>query len=83
MRTSDNDEVRTVMSKLEWGVLFSVLASAGSIIFSAGIVWTTVQVHEREIASLKSKDDENTDRLARIETKLDIIISEKVEKAKR
>jgi hypothetical protein len=72
-----NQEDRKVMTKLEWGVVFSVLASAASILFSAGVVWTTVQVHEREIAALKASRDETTDRLARIETKLDILLEGK------
>jgi hypothetical protein len=67
-------EDRKIMTKLEWGVVFSVLASAASILFSAGVVWTTVQVHEREISALKASRDETTDRLARIETKLDILL---------
>lgn len=67
-----------MLTKLEWGVVLSLLASAGSIIFSAGIIWTTVQQHDREILMLKTKADENTDRLARIETKLDIVISDQL-----
>ena len=67
-----------MLTKLEWGVVLSLLASAGSIIFSAGIIWTTVQQHDREILMLKAKADENTDRLARIETKLDIVISDQL-----
>lgn len=62
------------MTKLEWGVIFSLLASAGSILFSAGIVWQKVQANDVRIATLETSADKNTDRLARIETKLDIII---------
>jgi hypothetical protein len=67
-------EERSVMTKLEWGVVFSVLASAGSIVFSAGVIWTTVKVHDAQIAELRNKDSQNTDRLARIETKLDLLL---------
>lgn len=65
------------MTKLEWGVVLSLLSSAGGLVFSAGIVWTTVQQHDREIIALKVKSDENTDRLARIETKLDLLLEER------
>ena len=65
------------MTKLEWGVVFSVIVSAASLIFSAGVVWTTVQQNTQEIAILKANRDETTDRLARIETKVDIILSER------
>lgn len=62
------------MGKLEWGVIISFLISAGSAVFSTGVIWTTVQVHDREIAELKAEGGKNTDRLARIETKLDILL---------
>lgn len=75
-KPSENGAI--MLTKLEWGVVLSLLASAGSIIFSAGIIWTTVQQHDREILMLKTKADENTDRLARIETKLDIVISDQL-----
>lgn len=72
-----DQEERSTMTKLEWGVVFSVIASAASILFSAGVVWTTVQVHDSKITTLESKADANTDRLARIETKLDILLEGK------
>ena len=75
-KPSENGAI--MLTKLEWGVVLSLLARAGSIIFSAGIIWTTVQQHDREILMLKTKADENTDRLARIETKLDIVISDQL-----
>ena len=78
-KPSENGAI--MLTKLEWGVVLSLLASAGSIIFSAGIIWTTVQQHDREILMLKTKADENTDRLARIETKLDIVISDQLKGA--
>jgi hypothetical protein len=65
------------MTKLEWGVVFSVLASGASIVFSAGVIWTTVKVHDSRIAALESKADANTDRLARIETKIDLLVEER------
>jgi len=77
-----DERQNAIMTKLEWGVVFSVLASSASIIFSAGVIWTTVQQHEREIAFLKANDASGTDRLARIETKLDIVVSEYVDSAK-
>lgn len=66
-----------LMTKLEWGVVFSVIVSAASLIFSAGVVWTTVQQNTQEIAILKANRDATTDRLARIETKVDIILAER------
>ena len=74
---TDEEGVAGFMTKLEWGVVFSVIVSAASLIFSAGVVWTTVQQNTQEIAILKANRDETTDRLARIETKVDIILSER------
>lgn len=74
---TDEEGVAGFMTKLEWGVVFSVIVSAASLIFSAGVVWTTVQQNTQEIAVLKANRDETTDRLARIETKVDIILSER------
>ncbi len=62
------------MNRVEWGVIFSVVMSAASLIFSSAVVWTTVQVHDRDIASLKAQATASTDRLARIETKIDIML---------
>lgn len=68
-------EPRREMNRLEWGVIFSVLVSAASLIFSAGVIWTKVNWHDQEITALQAKDGATTDRLARIETKLDFIIA--------
>jgi len=81
--TDEPDKVSRTMTKLEWGVLFSIVVSAASMVFSAGVIWTTVQVHEREITMLKQKDGATTDRLARIETKLDIIIVDRMSNSAR
>jgi hypothetical protein len=72
-----DQEERKVMTKLEWGVIFSLLASAGSIVFTAGVVWQKVQASDVRITALEATNDKNTDRLARIETKLDILLGER------
>lgn len=75
-RTTQGERLK--MTRLEWGVIVSILISAGSLIFSAGVVWTTVQVHDRDISTLKAQAVSNTDRLARIETKLDVMLASRV-----
>lgn len=67
------------LTGIELGVAISLLLSAGSIVFSAGVIWTTVQTHERDIEELKSKRADTVDRLARIETKLDIALRQNAE----
>lgn len=56
------------VSRVEWGVILSLLLSAGSMLFSTGVIWTTVQQHSAEIATLQAKSDIQSDRLARIDT---------------
>lgn len=68
-----------MMTKLEWGVIFSILAASVNIVFSAAVVWTTVQVHDRDIDALKTQSAGDVDRLARIETKLDLILTERAQ----
>lgn len=66
-----------LMTKLEWGVIIAILTASANIVFSAAVVWTTVQVHERDIEILKRQSAGDVDRLARIETKLDLILTER------
>ena len=71
-RTDQGDPQK--MNRLEWGVIISIIVSSSSLVFSAGVIWTTVQVHDRDIAALKTQASASTDRLARIETKIDIVL---------
>ena len=49
------------MTRLEWGVIVSLIVSASSIIFTAGIVWQKVQANEVRIATLEATNSTNTD----------------------
>ena len=73
-QTEQVEANRLALTKLEWGVILSLLLSAGSVVFSAGVIWTTVQSHDDDIVLLKQAQANNTDRLARIETKIDIVV---------
>lgn len=63
--------------KTDWAVVFAVVTSAASLVFSAGIVWANDQKQDADIAALKASDRSAYDRLARIETKLDIILADR------
>jgi hypothetical protein len=56
------------------GIIVSLLLSAGSVLFSFGILWTKVQQNEADIVIIKASNISQIDRLARIETKLDIVL---------
>ena len=75
------EEPRT-MNKLEWGVIISLFASTASIVFSAGVLWTKVSQNYADIVLLKASALGNADRLARIETKLDLILEDRSAAAK-
>ena len=55
------------MTKLEWGVVFSVLASSGSIVFSAGVVWGDLRDHERRLEIQEVKMDSIIPKVERID----------------
>lgn len=72
----DDNEAKA-LTKLEWGVIGSLIASTASLAFTGGVVYTKTLANERDIAVLKSNDQGQVDRLARIETKLDIMLAER------
>ena len=55
------------MTKSEWGVVFSVLASAGSIVFSAGVVYGDLRDHERRLEIQEVKMDGIIPKVERID----------------
>lgn len=60
---------------VEWGVIASLIMSGGGLVFSIGVLWADVQQHARDIDGLKQHDTDQIDRLARIETKIDLLIA--------
>lgn len=64
---------RSLMTKLEWGVVFSVLASAGSIVFSAGVVWGDLRDHERRLEIQEVKMDGIIPKVERIDANVSFL----------
>jgi hypothetical protein len=64
------------LGKLEWGVIFSMLVSGGSAIFSAGILYGDVKDHDRRLMVIETKSEGVTERLARIESNLDFLVEQ-------
>lgn len=65
------------LNKVEWGLVFAIVMNIGTILFVAGVVYGDVQDHERRMLVIEQKSDTVTDRLARIETKLDLALTER------
>lgn len=63
--TEENQGAR--VNRAEWGVILSLLLSAASIVFSAGVIWTTVQQHSSDINDLRDKSDDQAEKLTRID----------------
>lgn len=70
-------EVKTKLTLTEVGVIFSIASSLAVGIFTLGIYFGQVSDNTREIGELKRQNTETIDRLARIETKVDIILETK------
>jgi hypothetical protein len=66
---NETDQKRTEqkVTRAEWGVVLSLLLSAGSVIFSAGVVWTTVQEHDRRLIAVEAVQDDQGKTIARID----------------
>lgn len=65
------------------GIIVTLLISLAGFTFNVGVVWTTVQQHGRDIDELRKHDEAQAlresganDRLARIETKLDLLLGD-------
>lgn len=72
-----SDPQQTVsLGKLEWGVIFSLLISACSAVFSAGIVYSAVQDHEKRLSRVEVRSDSVIERLARIESNLEFLVEQ-------
>lgn len=64
------------ITKIEAGLIASLLMSAGTMIFTGGVIYSQVQQAKADIAELKTHDSSTSDRLARIETKLDLLLDD-------
>jgi hypothetical protein len=74
---------KIALGKLEWGVIFSILFSGASTLFSAGILYSDVRSHERRIMIIETKSEGVTERLARIESNLDFLVEQYKQERKR
>lgn len=83
MTNLDNDDlevmanVRRSLTLTEIGVIASLLLSAFTGVFTLGVIYGDVQRNKDDIATLKPQVANVTDRLARIETKIDMILADK------
>ena len=66
--------IRRGLTVSEWVAIGSLLLSVCTIVFVAGFVWGQVQSNTGAIKDLQASKAESIDRLARIETKLDIVL---------
>jgi hypothetical protein len=55
------------INKPPWPAIIALGLALGNAIFSFGVIYTTQQVHDRQLTDLQHKEDGDLDRLARIE----------------
>ena len=60
--TETNEPTRTRVNRAEWGVVVSLCLSAGSVIFSAGILYQSDQEQGRRITAVEARADVQTNR---------------------
>lgn len=71
------------LGKLEWGVIVAILLSAGSALFSAGIVYGEVKAQDKRIlvvetktAAIEAQNNTANERLAGIEANLGWLVDQ-------
>lgn len=75
MPDQSNNRVKITLGSLEWGVIVSLLISAGSAIFSAGVVYSEVRDHDKRLTKVEVASDDVAERLGRIETNLEYLVA--------
>ncbi|QIG80124.1 hypothetical protein [Stakelama tenebrarum] len=61
------------VTRVEWGVIASLLVSALTLAFTFGILYGNVQRNEQRIETVESKVDEMTLRLGSIDANVDFL----------
>lgn len=59
-----------------WVAPISLLISLGGVTFSAGVVYAKAVQNTHDIAEIKKNRADTIDRLARIETKMDLLLQD-------
>lgn len=69
------------LGRLEWGVIISLLVSAATTVFSAGVLYGDLRDVERRVEVIEDKAGvvaetmrDNGERLARIETNVELLV---------
>ena len=60
--TETSEPTGTRVNRAEWGVVVSLCLSAGSVIFSAGVLYQSDQEQGRRITAVEARADVQTNR---------------------
>lgn len=63
------------LGKLEWGVILSILTSAVSLGYTAGIVWNDVRAQERRITAIELETKAASPKIAAIEANVQFLVN--------
>lgn len=80
-----DDNVDVSIKRLDWGIIFSLLLSSASLLFTGGVVYGQVQMQGREIEQLKSareSDRRDFDDLKTIVVRIDANVTSLADRAR-
>lgn len=67
---SDN---RDNLKRAEWGVVLSLIVSGVNLAWTAGVVWQSVQDHDRRIAAIEVRTEAMAQRIERIDANVQFL----------
>lgn len=66
-------EAEIKVSRAEWGVVLSILIALAQGAFTVGVVWSSVQEHDRRIAMLEITSNDMVKRVERIDVNVSFL----------
>ena len=70
-----NDERKITLGNLEWGVIVALLLSAGTTLFSAGILYGDVRDQDRRLTAVEAETKDSVTKLAAIEANVQFLVN--------
>jgi ABC-type nickel/cobalt efflux system permease component RcnA len=71
----EDEKPKIKLGQLEWGVILALVMSAGTTLFSAGIVYGDVRSQEKRITAIELEDKATAPKLAAIEANVQFLVN--------
>lgn len=69
------NQPKIALGNLEWGVIVSLLLSAGTTLFSAGILYGDVRDQDRRLTVVEAETKDSVTKLAAIEANVQFLVN--------